>query len=504
MNEDSSHFTNQLSFTGQSGTRWRYWIDQPLGSAGGFGNVYAAEGLDDAPMAVKVVNKQRPSGTLDNRLLHREIEIGRRVSESGSDMLLPVIDAGETGSALLLVMARAGEPLSAATPISESDITAVMTDIATGLQQLHSIGIIHRDLKPPNVLFHDLHWKLADFGIARDQEIGTQDPTFLGWGSIPYMAPELWEMKSPTVKTDLYALGCLAFELLTGAPPYTGDQAALRKAHLTQTPPEVPCNNVTLKNLISRLIAKDAGDRPQDSRAVLDRLRRAILSRNPVQESIALGLGVHDSEKSRLAAEAAAAKAAADARLQQIAQAKADLHEVFSDALEDLQAVEPEASLRGQSPDPEDYAFDRITLSTDDVSLQIEIWVPRLTDKVATDDTLILGGTAYISNRRSHLAFTAANLAYEQLGDRLAWQVYKFHANEAEKLNSNRPHGGYARRLGRTHGLLRTFFLEARLRPAASRGMDVSDMVVTPLTAHTALQLFQEAVDFQPSGPLSH
>ena len=61
----------------------------------------------------------------------------------------------------------------------------------------------------------------------------------MGWGSFPYMAPELWELKSPTVKTDLYALGCLGYELLAGAPPYTGDQAALRAGHLTQAPPAV-------------------------------------------------------------------------------------------------------------------------------------------------------------------------------------------------------------------------------------------------------------------------
>ena len=55
----------------------------------------------------------------------------------------------------------------------------------------------------------------------------------MGWGSFPYMAPELWELKSPTIKTDLYALGCMAYELLAGSPPYTGDQAALRAGHLT-------------------------------------------------------------------------------------------------------------------------------------------------------------------------------------------------------------------------------------------------------------------------------
>jgi hypothetical protein len=95
---------DEVTFTGQSGRTWRYWEARPLGTPGGFGGVYAAEAADGSPMAVKVVKKQHPHGALDERLLRREIEIGKRVAESGSDMLLPVIDAADAGDALLLVM----------------------------------------------------------------------------------------------------------------------------------------------------------------------------------------------------------------------------------------------------------------------------------------------------------------------------------------------------------------------------------------------------------------
>ncbi len=138
---------NEVTFTGQSGATWRYWTDQPLGTPGGFGGVYAAEGSDGTPMAVKVVKKQRPSGVLDDRLLHREIDIGKRVVDSGSAMLLPVIDAADANDALLLVMTRAEGALAAASiPMGEAEVVPVLVDIATGLQDLHSIGIIHRDL----------------------------------------------------------------------------------------------------------------------------------------------------------------------------------------------------------------------------------------------------------------------------------------------------------------------------------------------------------------------
>jgi len=252
------------TFVAQSGATWRYWIDQPLGTPGGFGGVYAAEAADGTPMAVKVVEKSRPSGALDDRLLRREVEIGRRVVDGGGDLLLPAVDVAETKDKLLLVMTRADGALAdLALPLDDAAVIAVLIDIATGLQQLHSIGIIHRDLKPANVLKHVARWKLADFGIARDEEIGTQNPTFVGWGSWPYMAPELWELKSPNVKTDLYAFGCVGFELLNGKPPFVGHNAAIRNGHLTQSVPDVPTGNAVLRTLITRLLAKDPGERPQ-------------------------------------------------------------------------------------------------------------------------------------------------------------------------------------------------------------------------------------------------
>jgi serine/threonine protein kinase len=319
-------------------------------------------------MAVKKVPKQRPGGALDDRLLHREIDIGKRVAESGNNMLLPVIDAADDGKSLLLVMARAeGALADTVTPKQEPEIVAIMKDIAAGLQQLHSIGIIHRDLKPGNVLRHDGHWKLADFGIARDEEIGTQYPTFRGGGSPAYMAPEIWEGKSPTVKTDLYALGCTAFELLTGKPPYTGDTAAIQAGHLTQAIPDIPARNTTLKNLIIRLMAKNPGERPQDARAVLERLARAVQWLSPAQEAIAQSLGKHSSEKSREAAAEAAAKARIQEYKQQAAQALADLREIVRDTLEELQNIEPE--VKTGRP-----AKNAISLVLHDISVTLAVW----------------------------------------------------------------------------------------------------------------------------------
>jgi hypothetical protein len=489
---------DEVTFTGQSGKTWRYWGGKPLGTPGGFGGVYAAEGADGSPMAIKVVKKQRPQGALDDRLLRREIEIGKRVAEGGSEMLLPVIDAADAGDALLLVMPLAeGALADASFPLAEAEVVPVLVDIATGLQDLHSIGILHRDLKPANILRHAGRWKLADFGLARDQEVGTQDPTFVGWGSFPYMAPELWELKSPTVKTDLYALGCLGYELLAGVPPYTGDQATVRAGHLTQGPPEAPCGDAVLKTLIGRLIAKRPEDRPQDARAVLERLRRALVAWAPVQEAIARGLGIHAAEQARSAAEQAAAQAAEDARRQLMAQATADLREIVSDALSELRDVEPDATSE-EHGDSRGWIDTSFSLSAGDVGLQIELWERKRLGRPVQpvqDDTMILAGGVMINNPSYLVGLNAANLVYEQVGDRLAWQIYKFRGGSAQP-DRYRRYGPY----GRTHGMSMSMFFDPQERFAMLHPVMFHPWTkaVTPLTAETLLELFQEAVDLRP------
>jgi tRNA A-37 threonylcarbamoyl transferase component Bud32 len=501
---------DEVSFTGASGAMWRFWTDKPLGAPGGSGRVYAAEGSDGRPMAVKVIPKQRPSGPIDERLLRREVQIGQRVRESGADMLLAVVDAAETSEALFLVMARADGALAdLAMPLTEPQVTSVMTQIAVGLQQLHAIGIIHRDLKPANVLWHDGNWKLADFGIARDEEIGTQDPTFRGWGTWEYMAPELFELKSPTVKTDLYALGCVGFELLTGAAPYTGDLAAIRAGHLVENVPDIPCSNAALRNLIIRLLAKIPGGRPQDARAVLERLQRLPLSRSAVQEAIVRGFSEHIAEASQAAASRAAAEAEEKAFRDRIVQAQADLREIVHDAFEDLQAVASEATLeerqRTRPRGPDEWsslsALPGFTLSTGGVRLGIYVWVHVPHRRVRFDwkqpvsvreDTLVRAGCVVISNSRSLGSLIAANLVYEQADGHFAWQVYRFH-DPKNRPSPWREPDKYRGAPGGVHGLDSRDFFDSR----RAHGIPAWSKTVAKLTGEELLELFREAVDLR-------
>jgi hypothetical protein len=478
------------TFIGQSGVEWRYWSDRPLGTPGGFGGVYEAEATDGTPMAVKVVEKVRPRGAIDDRLLRREIEIGKRIAEFGGDLLLPAVDVAESGTKLFLVMARAdgGSLAEAASPLDDAQVASVLMDITGGLQQLHSIGIIHRDLKPANVLKHNGRWKLADFGIARDAEIGTQDPTFLGWGSSPYMAPEIWDLKSPTVKTDLYAVGCIAFELLNGQPPYTGDRDAIRTGHVSQPVPDVATGNTVLRSLVTRLLAKDPGERPQDARAVLDRLQRAVRPRSAAQEAIAEGLDIHATERGQQAAKEAAARAAQEATDQLLLQAQADLDEIIDDALENLQQIDPDIRVH------RDHGGTAIRIANADAQLRIILWLTGGYGKVP-GDTMILAAEVLIKNRRQG-DLNAANVIYEQIGDRMGWQVYRFRPGLARP--DTYTFGPY----GRNHGLRHTDFFGRWGRPfMLNRAMHAWQLSVAQLTPQALLDLFREAVVLRPPDP---
>jgi serine/threonine protein kinase len=479
-----------ITFEAESGSAWRYDPGESLGTPGGFGGVFAGEGADGGQVAVKVVSKHRPEGPLDDRLLRREGEIGRKVSAISIALLLPAFDVAEVTESLLLVMLRAERSLSDLVGnLDEGTVVAILTDIATGLEQLHGAGIIHRDLKPANVLLHEGRWKLADFGIARDTEIGTQSMTFVGWGSQRYTAPELWQMKSPTVKTDLYALGCLAYELLSGSSPFSGDQ---RAAHLSAAAPDPPAADAVLRNLIGRLLAKDPGERPKDARAVLERLRLTMAPLSPIQKTVADRIGEHTAERSREAAEQARANADNDRLRQQVKQSLADLKEILGDAHQRLQQIEPEARLTG--PIKEGWFPATLTLSTGDATLNIDLWDETLPS--VPDDTMFVAGGVSISNRRYAKGLLVANAVYEMVGDRFGWQLYQFRPGAFGQSYAYGP-------VGRAHGFAARDFLDRQQRNfMVHPAMHVWTKSTRMITEDTVLELFDEALALQPPDPL--
>lgn len=247
---------------------WEYDPQQPLGKPGGFGQVFVGSGQGHQRVAIKRLHLRA------NDAAHRELKIAEELAQRQLNYVVPVYDAGydSASDAYYVVMALAGDSLQHEIDrrgkFSEREAIPVLLDIANGLLESKTIAV-HRDLKPLNVLPHDGHWKIADYGIARFVEDATSSLTLKGFLSQPYAAPEQWRNEHATPKTDVYALGCIAHALLTGAPPFSGpSQADYSQQHIHQPPPKISGIHSLLEQLMSMLLRKQQDSRPEIERVV--------------------------------------------------------------------------------------------------------------------------------------------------------------------------------------------------------------------------------------------
>ncbi|MER7468994.1 serine/threonine-protein kinase [Streptomyces sp. NPDC097981] len=271
----------------------RYRLEELLG-AGGMGQVW--RGTDQRlhrQVAVKVL--ARPG---DRVLATRLLAEARAAAAFSDPHAVAVHDVGEgrlggVPSVFLVMELVEGRPLSEVLhngPLPVEDVVRWGEEICQALQAAHRAGVVHRDVKPSNILITGAgRMKLCDFGIAR-RTVATHGLTATGAaiGTPGYMAPE--QIRGDTVgpATDLYALGCLLYELLTGLPPFTGEALSVLSRHLERTPvpvrerrPEVP---VALDRLVGQLLAKDPGRRPVSAAVVGDEL--LDVGRGPVATRI--------------------------------------------------------------------------------------------------------------------------------------------------------------------------------------------------------------------------
>jgi serine/threonine-protein kinase len=248
---------------------WRYDPLKQLGSTGGFGSVYSGLDSKDREIAVKVLRVSAAEAG------HREIRVADELIGKDYQHLVPVLDAGmDAAGTYYVVMAKAertlDDLLGEVGAVEEKEAVRILIDITAGLTEL--AGLVHRDLKPGNVLFHEGRWKIADFGIARFVEESTSVNTLKDAMTWPYAAPEQWRLETVTKATDVYALGCIAVELLNGAAPFSGpDHEDYRRQHLNDAPPDISCSP-RLATLISMCLRKSPESRPtlKSVRAQLD------------------------------------------------------------------------------------------------------------------------------------------------------------------------------------------------------------------------------------------
>jgi hypothetical protein len=476
-------------FRGRDGRIWSFDEKDRIGEPGGFGEVFRGLGHGNAAVAIKRC-RLRHDDEAHRRRRDREVEIADLIAAgSNVEHLLTPIDVGLNGDDLLLVLPLADESLRAAldrSSLDEAKKLDAIGDVVRGLVELAELSILHRDLKPHNVLRVDGLWHIADFGISRDLAASTGTYTFAGAGAYPYMAPELWLNQPGTVKTDLYALGVLAYEVIAGTRPFPGpDEGAFRDQHLHAAPPALPeTTPPTLARLILRLLAKQPAERPQDARWVLDQLGSVRRRLNPTQRNLQQTALVARQRTAEEDARRAATETAAAVERDRRTQALADLDAILQDAADLVREALPDAQCG--------RANNVWVASLDGVGIGISAWehAPRAEDQ-NRPDPLIVAGDVRPWRRRELGAIPMANIVCESdHAGRQVWSLLRFRAMALVTPNY---------RLGppdREHGFSPQTFAEQRIYMLLG-GMHIWTRNTYVLTADLIATLLNEALTAQ-------
>jgi len=269
----------------------RYRIEAPLGH-GGMATTYLARDLVlDRSVAVKVLQRGTPDPT-DLARFQREARVAAAVSHPN---VVQVYDAGQDGDIRFLVMewvegGDLAQFMRQNAPVPLDQAVRIALDVLHGLAAIHRAGIVHRDVKPANVLIdRQGRAKLTDFGIARRHDEPTLTSPVELLGTAPYVAPERIRGEPATPASDLYAVGVLLYELLTGRLPFPGqtpEELLAQHVHAPPIPPRRWRHDIppALERVVLRALAKDPSARYRSAEAMAAALRSASTTepRNPL------------------------------------------------------------------------------------------------------------------------------------------------------------------------------------------------------------------------------
>ncbi|MFD1938809.1 serine/threonine-protein kinase [Nonomuraea mangrovi] len=253
----------------------RYQLDEPIGR-GGMGEVWRGhDPRTGRAVAVKILAPQVTQPAARERFA-REARAAAQIVHSN---VVTVFDTGEQDGRPYLVMElltgrSLADELADGHRYNIPEVCRLMSQAAAGLDAAHKAGVIHRDVKPANLhRTADGTLKIVDFGIAQVASEASRLTT-VGTvvGTAAYLAPEQINGEAGTAASDLYALGCVAYELLCGQPPFSGGAADLMRKHVFETPvppsqvrPDVPA---ALDRLVLSMLAKDPAERPDGAEQV--------------------------------------------------------------------------------------------------------------------------------------------------------------------------------------------------------------------------------------------
>lgn len=258
----------------------RYKIEREIGQ-GGMATVYLARDVrHDRDVAIKVLKPELAESLGRQRFL-REIRLAASLNHPH---ILPLYDSGEAAGSLYFVMPvmhgqTLRDRLKSSGQLPVDFVVRIASEVADALDYAHRHDVVHRDIKPENILLHEGHAVVADFGIGKAVVAAASDSatfTQIGVtvGTPAYMSPEQAAGGDLDGRSDLFALGCVMFEMLTGEAAFTGPTTqAVISARFVHTPPDVtasrPTVPVSVSQTVARLLSKAADQRPATGAQVI-------------------------------------------------------------------------------------------------------------------------------------------------------------------------------------------------------------------------------------------
>jgi serine/threonine-protein kinase len=269
---------------------------------GGMATVYHGEDAKHRrPVALKLLDAAT-SSALGSERFRREIDVVARLQHPN---ILPLYDSGDADGLLYYVMPLVGggtlrDRIAREGPLPIGDVRHITTHIAAGLDYAHRHGVVHRDVKPANVLLDEEHATIADFGIAQRSLSDSSErltTTGLLIGTPAYMSPEqATGAAALDARTDVYALGCVIFEMLTGMPPFRAKTSAMMLGkHVSEPVPSAHAARGELPRAVDavfrKALAKDPAERFASTRELAQALDRALAAPSGAAPSRLTALG---------------------------------------------------------------------------------------------------------------------------------------------------------------------------------------------------------------------
>ena len=246
----------------------RYEIVKSIGE-GGMANVYLAnDKILDRKVAIKVLRGDLSS---DDKFIRRFQREALSVSNLSHPNIVEVYDVGEEDGEYYIVMEYIeGKTLKQLLKKRESltltEVIDIMTQLTDGISHAHESYIIHRDIKPQNIMIQDDgRIKITDFGIAMALNATQLTQTNSVMGSVHYLPPEQASGKGATVKSDIYSMGILMYELLTGTVPFKGDNAVeIALKHMKDKIPSIRKQDPSIPQSVENILLKATAKNPRN------------------------------------------------------------------------------------------------------------------------------------------------------------------------------------------------------------------------------------------------